>query len=93
MDDTFTYEIGQVRYFQNENIPKYRLVKPVLLFSDNQRHVFKEYFYNHFSKKIITCVFMCRNITIPFIRTIPLTPGLKTIERRLEIYVDFTVSL
>ena len=74
LEANFTYELGL-----NLGIFKMKLSL------DMQSHCFPKhidisprvFFLSTFQKKIIKCVFMCRNFTIPFIQTIPLTLGLK----------------
>ena len=53
LDDSFTYELGlNSGIFQNENIPRYRWIKPVSLFSEKQTYIFKGFLYQHFIKKL-----------------------------------------
>ena len=42
-----------------KNVPRYRLKKPVSLFSDKHKHIYKGFFYHHFRKKssnVFSCV-------------------------------------
>ena len=91
VDDNFTLFLRtKFRNFQNENVPRW--MKPVLLFSDKHRHIFKGFSYQYFRRKSSN-VFSCVGILRYLIQTIPLTPELKTIYRRHKINIDFTVSL
>ena len=83
LDDNFSYKLGQ-----NLGIFKMKISLNIAVESQSccfpkKRYIGPSYlqgcFVSTFQKKIIKCVFMCRNFTIPFIQTIPLTPGLKTI--------------
>ena len=49
VDDNFTYEVGHNLGYSK--IPRYRLIKPVLLLSDKHRHIFKGFFLLFISEK------------------------------------------
>lgn len=96
VDDNLTSWLGhKLRVFKMKNVPRYRLINPVWMLHDKQRHIFNIYFYHNLKKnqtnksnkqktQTMQCVFVCRNVSIPFIQTIAFALGHHIKQRNLK---------